>query len=423
MVVTDSKSLPAALALDAQALIIHSKRRRRNLLEGADWRVKRYLQMTGDVGPIIIATPTRAVLRYLAVEWSPPATIVQAIARLGLRSVTATKSHNLTVATRETGLPQALAAGSAAAGLALPNSFFMFFGSGNDRQRPVAFAFPGSGQYPDWLVKWSRMDSEPERGKHERDVRAAVARYPDVGEHVPRDLGRLSLGGAPASVETVAPGISLDGLWQRGDADKALSVGERVLEWLCDLAQASATPGCDPRALVVDDTGALGVDTNALIDTIANVPRVIAHNDLGTVNVLTDGSRFAVIDWEDGLIEGLPVVDVAYFVTTLLAMIHAPSDTRERARWCCALWRGDLPQSQFAFRWLRQAADRLGLDGAQAGALVTMSWLRGAHSDGDREYLRTEQTPDLGYYRGFVTEYWLRDERLGLGWQFDETSG
>lgn len=422
VVVTDSKSLPTALQLDARALIIHSKRRRGSVLVDADWRVERYLQMTGSDGPIIIATPTRDVLRYLAVEWSPPTTLVQTVARLGLRSVTATRSHNLTIATREAGSPHALAAGCAAAGLAQPDGFFMFFGSGNDRQRPVAFAFPAAGRDPEWLVKWSRTDNEPERGRHERHVRAAVARYPDLNEHVPRDLGRLTFAGSPASVETVAPGVSLDGLWQRGDVERALAVGERVLKWLCDLAQASAAPGSDARAFVVEDADALGVDATRLIDAIVDVPRVVAHNDLGTVNVLTDGSRFTVIDWEDGLIEGLPVVDVAYFVTTLLAMIHAPSEPRERARWCCALWRGELPESQFAFRWLRRAADGLGLDGVQTGALVTMSWLQGAHSAGDREHLQTERTPHLGYYRGFVTQYWLDDDRLGLGWQFDATA-
>lgn len=419
VVVTDSPSLGRALAIDARALIIHSKRRRRSPLATAGWQVQRYLELTGDHGPIIVASTTRQVLRYLAVEWSPPANTVEAIIRLGMRSPAATKVHNLTIATRERGLPQPLTAAAAAADVTAPDACFMFFGSGNDRQRPVAFAFAESAKDPDWLVKWSRSEAEPERGRREHQIRAAISRYPSLSGHISKDLGRLTIAGAPATVETVAPGISLDGLRARSGADQALAVGERVLAWLCDLSVESAVRSSDPEALIVDQAAALGVDPTGLLAAISDVPRVISHNDLGTVNVLTNGSRFTVIDWEDGLIEGLPIVDVVYFLTTLLATIHAPDDARERAQWCCALWRGDLPQSQIAFRWLRRSADALGLDNVQAGALVTLSWLHGAHSQRDRDHLQSVQTPTLGYARGFVPEYWVRDERLGLGWRFD----
>jgi hypothetical protein len=204
---------------------------------------------------------------------------------------------------------------------------------------------------------------------------------------------------------------------RRSPPARSIALGERVLDWICQLSARTRTPTAPAAALTGHDFGPLVFDAAALASRIGALPAVVAHNDLGTVNVVTDGRDFSIIDWEDARLAGLPMTDAVCFVTDLLATMHGPRGAQARAQWCCALWRGDLAQSPFAFRWMRAAAAAAGLSDDAAGALVVVSWLRAAHSSRDREYLASGGEPSLGYYRGAVAELWLADPRLGVHWR------
>ena len=122
-------------------------------------------------------------------------------------------------------------------------------------------------------------------------------------------------------------------------------------------------------------------DLDSFLPTELVLPRIIEHGDCAPWNVLVSRSRQVVlVDWESGDMDGMPYVDLAYFLTTAALMLDGPRGTLEESY--TRIWQGegDVAETVLAIdaTWRR----RLGLSEEVARALRLVAWIR--HADGER---------------------------------------
>lgn len=417
VVVAGARDVSRALAFEPAALIMRGGRSQSRRLERLGWRSRIWWAAADPLRPSLLATPDDHVVGYVLSTNHLPSD------RLGLANRRARLSGrigtlgNVVVATRAASAPWPLPVGAAVGAdlVEAPAGVALVLGTGNDHQRPTALCFPAGSKSPAAAIKWTRARDFDRGVGAEEVVMAHLVTEPDLAEHLPTPLGRLELPYGSAIVQRAAAGASLNAFARSRGSSAAMRIGESVVDWLCEVARRTRA-----ASAMVDPTQGVQfseAEADRLRSRLDGVPAVVAHNDLGSVNVLTDGHTFSVIDWEDATLAGLPVVDAAYFATDLLATLAAPNDAVGRARWCCALWRGELPQSSIAAAWVQRAGQAVGLSRDAIGALVVAAWVMAAHTDRDCAHIAGEGTLDLGYYPGFVAEMWRADPKLGLMWR------
>ena len=107
--------------------------------------------------------------------------------------------------------------------------------------------------------------------------------------------------------------------------------------------------------------------------------------------------------------------DLVYFLTDAFERLAGAATDRAREEHFAALWRGDLPTSRAAFRWVREAAAASDLPPEAVGPLVTLHWLSLASSDIDQTAaLGSAGAPEPPTAK--FARRWLRDPGLGAAW-------
>jgi hypothetical protein len=243
--------------------------------------------------------------------------------------------------------------------------------------------------------------------------------------HAPTVVARFSVEDRPTSIETVAPGVPLHsviGADDRGDA----ALIDRIARWIVELglATAQSPSALEPeRERLADAVVPAWVGRGAPHDLVARVPAVspvVQHNDLGCWNILTESGDFTVVDWESARPTGLPLWDLAYFLTDALATVATRGAPGDRLPTMLALLRGDLPHSARLFRLLLDGSAALGVPRAGIAPIVTLGWLHhglSAAARGATAFHRgvtTERGADAPLQR--LATRWLADVRLGPAW-------
>ena len=186
-------------------------------------------------------------------------------------------------------------------------------GAGGVRRRAVFYVFPPFAHEPDRVVKAGRLPGNAESfDRDERGLSAALAAGDVVARKAPRLLGRGEAGGTPYSVETALRG-------RQGGADP-----EAVVGWLREVGRATYRDG-----------------------------RVFRHGDVFPGNVVGSGRDFGLVDWEHADPAGLPLADLLFYAA------HVVKDPAGDAR---------------LRRWVREAADDLGLSAETVAANAAETW-------------------------------------------------
>lgn len=190
----------------------------------------------------------------------------------------------------------------------------------------VALVFPDGDSRPRLAVKLARSPASEAGVAREADVLSAVAS--DVGRaaEVPRLVFRTSLAGTEAVGETVVEGTPVaHGL----DLRSFGTLGPEVTDLL--VAVAAGRPSVPPavwRERLVDpavegfdrrfraEVGASAIDAaRRVLGSLPALPLVPEHRDCSPWNLLrTPAGRLALVDWESAEPEGLPAVDLVYFL-------------------------------------------------------------------------------------------------------------
>jgi hypothetical protein len=274
-----------------------------------------------------------------------------------------------------------------------PNRLSLLLGTGGPRSVSkvvlLAFAEPEDG--PLVAIKAPRVTEAADGVRREADVLERVGSRGVAG--VPRLLLRRECDGVPMIVETALAGRPLEGLI---DAGNLASWADRATDWLAELGRgATRRPAAHWREAIVEPSlgrferayaGVVDPDLLRAGATIArrigDLPSLPEQRDFGPWNVLVrpDGG-LAVLDWESGEAEGLPALDLLYF---LAYAAFAADGARDRDQRAASFVRSlDSANNTGALR--RSSLDRyaraIGLDPASLAPLRALVWLIHAYSD------------------------------------------
>jgi hypothetical protein len=256
----------------------------------------------------------------------------------------------------------------------------------------LAFAEPGST--PLVAVKAPRVDGAAVGIRREGAALTSLgARRSERVPGVPRVLFRREIDGVPLVGETALAGRPLESLL----APRSLGAWSmKVADWLAALANGGpALPASHWRDVIVEpvlsqfverfgrvvDRG-LVREGEAIVRSIGALPSVSEQRDFGPWNLLvTSAGELAVLDWESAEMEGLPALDLLYYLAYASFNVDRAQDRESRV----AAYRRSLDPvtSTGAVRrdCLARYLDALGLDSACLAPLRVLVWLIHAQSD------------------------------------------
>jgi hypothetical protein len=332
----------------------------------------------------------------------------------------------IAIGARTPGLPYVVAA---ARGLGVPPDagWFLTLGQGDDLSRNAFQLFRPGASTPDWVLKFARLPgySEPFE-RDERGLALAAAAGPLVARRASQLVGRFQVDGLEASLETAAPGKKLRAaLLAPGSQTRKLELVEAVAAWVLELGSTTAGPAdalAEERERLATDVvpawHGRGVSSDLVSDLPAVAP-VLQHNDLGTWNIVVDGTDFVVVDWESARRCGLPLWDLLYFLTDALTTLTASESPDDQDRVARELLRGEAPHSALLFQWVDRATATFELPRSAVGRIATLGWLHHGLSHGARTAaVRSVTEAEAGAPGpiGRIADFWLDDPALGLDW-------
>lgn len=301
----------------------------------------------------------------------------------------------------------------------------VLLGGGAILRRVAVLLHPPGEADASHVLKVERLPSGDARPDSEQVTSRLARRLGSPAVLVPVSVGAGSWNGLPATLEEAAPGRDLDGLLHRhaGAADAALPV---VTQWWTDLAQATARPPMPGAWRATGADAARRWPTHAAMATQAAerlegwaTPRVLEHGDVATCGNVVVGRRPAVIDWENGDEQGVPLRDLLPFLAYGLAVQGLPPDTELRAAAVLELCRGRSPRSAELGAAVREYVHRLGVPVEAVGPLALLSWL---HHGGARA-LDVAVLEELGLpahapdsVAQIIAAGWVADPQLSLDW-------
>jgi hypothetical protein len=289
------------------------------------------------------------------------------------------------VATRGSRRPALLDAAASTGAPVDGDDWYLLLGGGDDLQRLVWLCFAGG--VPRTAVKFTRVTGNAVPFDRDAAAGERLARLPAaVRERAVHHYGRLRVGDLEAVAESAAPGVPLQDLLEAGHDRREMI--DAVAQWIVDLGTATRDPD-----------------------------GVFQHTDLGTWNVLVDGARFTVVDWESSR-RGEPLWDLAYFLSDALTA-GGPRAAEARAKAILALHRGEAAESSRFFTWLERGAQTAGVDAV--GDVVLRGWqhhgrsLEARSQRGRELHGQTVAAADRGPLER-LAEPWADDPELGPAW-------
>jgi Phosphotransferase enzyme family len=330
------------------------------------------------------------------------------------------------VGTRSGRVPYVVAAARSRVAELPDAAWLLSLGRADALSRNVFHLFAPSEREPRFVVKFARSPGYEEPFvREEAGLRLAAEAGPTVAAHAPRLVGRFDVDGAFASIETAAAGEPLKRYLTRPIArESKLAALSEVAGWILDVGAATSRRADEPVASRTAIGKTAPSTEGRLVEKVlaasAEVPAVLAHNDLGSWNVIRNPSgSFVAVDWESARTEGFPLWDLVYFLTEALAtMDRAVEDGWEP--YIRELFLGNRAASRFLFDWIVRGADATSVPPDKVGPLLTLCWLHHSASTPLRrdtiERHRaggTTAVPPLER----VAEVWLSDPDLGPGWQ------
>ncbi len=303
----------------------------------------------------------------------------------------------------------------AAETLGIPSgaSWLLSLGTGDDLQRAVFHVL--SGPSARWVVKFSRIRGNA--GAFVRDARGlglARAAGNVVSRHAPELLGRLESEGLAVSVETAGQGRQLLHLLPQ----QPMALLDEIAAWTIHVGQRTAGQRTCRIPELIDLRGAVDDPrtVNALLDDLPPLPTVMQHNDLGSWNIISDGTSFTVVDWESARAAGPPLWDLLYFAADVLARVDGPADTDTLLRRTVRVFSGRSVHSARLWRWIQAAVADLGVPTAAVPRLAALCWIHHGRSAEQRATALAGARPAPLGHLARLASTWLAHEDLGPSW-------
>ena len=259
--------------------------------------------------------------------------------------------------------------------------------------KTVALIFAEPDPMPRVVVKRPRV---PEADGGLRREAAALAAVQALGPGGVPGVPRLLFSGEHAAgltvIETALTGQPLFSLL-RAETYRALAL--QATDWLVELGERGpARPASGGRSVVEQALETFTRQFGSLVDpvllreseqllgSLGSLAHVVEQRDFSPWNVhVGPAGDLVVFDWESAELDGVPMLDLVYFLT-YLAFFHDGALGRGRTR---QSYRRSLDPSTFTGQVQREAtgryAARLGFDPALARALRALTWMIHCRSD------------------------------------------
>jgi hypothetical protein len=259
--------------------------------------------------------------------------------------------------------------------------------------KAVLLAFAEPSPIPLVAVKAPRVDAAAAGIRREGAALTSLARRAEYIPGVPRMLFCREIESVPLVGETALAGRPLESLL----APRSLRTWSmKVADWLAALALGGPIlPAAYWRDAIVEpmlarfvelfgrvvDRGLLR-EGEGIVRGIGGLPSVPEQRDFGPWNLLvTSTGELAVLDWESAEVEGLPALDLLYYLAYASFNVDRAHDRDSRV----ASYRRSLDPSTATGAVRRDCLARylgaVGLGSTSLGPLRVLLWLIHAQSD------------------------------------------
>jgi hypothetical protein len=435
LVVAPARLWREALASGARGIVLEGGDRRTQL-HRAGLSATAHLPVPSAADPAVLLPLGRpTVARYALTQLAAPRSAAKALRNRVLGQALGWGARLpgvplVTVATAADPVPRLVQAAARELAMEAEIEWLLAPGRGDVLARGSLQLFPAGAREPSWALKFSRVRGHSDAfDRDECGLALAAAGGPVVQRHAPRFVGRFTVDGLEASLETAAPGPTLTAhLHGRHSRAHKLATIEAIAAWIVDVAAATSesadmlAPELDRLAEhVAPKWGPEGAGFEPRRE-LADVPATLQHNDLGSWNIVVYHGGFNALDWEDARAHGLPLWDLLYLLMDALAHLDSvPATLEQREQHFARLFRGELESSRVLFHWLGQAVTRLGLRREAIPELTAFCWMHHGLSPAVRreEMQRHGQSGAPSFWLQLVERLarrWLTDPGLGRSW-------
>ena len=252
---------------------------------------------------------------------------------------------------------------------------------------------PFAGATPAVAIKTARIPDAARGVEREADLLDVVhTRHDGELAGAPRVLFRARALDTTVVGESALAGVPL---LARLDARRYPTIAERVTDWLARLAEPAlsapqrsawehvALPAFDRFATefgpLVGDA-ALGRTKTALA-SLGELPVVAEQRDFSPWNVFEGAAGLVVLDWESGVADGIPALDLIYFVTHAAYYLEGAWVSGRYEDAYRAAWSLDSAIGRVNLACVERYLARLGVAVDLLPALRLLAWVLHSHSD------------------------------------------
>jgi hypothetical protein len=298
----------------------------------------------------------------------------------------------------------------------------VFAGGMDKRNKLTVVAFAESSRRPSVVVKLARSPLSEPGVAHEASVLDAIRDSPIAKiAAIPTPLFCGRLGGALAVAETAIDGRDL---WTILTRSSFPSVANQLADTLAALVPTGPAEDRWDRSvapIVAEFQHRFGevLDGDDLtrhvqkLRSLPPLPAVIEHRDCSPWNLMvTSEGKLAFLDWESAAPDGLPVLDLVYFLANAAFLVEGVLGSgRERETYARLL--GGSPTGAVVAEALSRYRERAGLPQSVIGPLRGLAWMM--HACVEHERIRLDH-PELGSHgwasRSLYLALWREEARI-----------
>jgi hypothetical protein len=289
-------------------------------------------------------------------------------------------------------------------------SWVLLTGGRRSINKVVGLVFADREQTPRLAVKFARSVSEEGPLRREAATLQMLERARPGLEGVPRILfleqrcGRLALG------ESAVHGRRL---LERLTRENFPDLAAQVTTWLVELAGTErARPPALWRSRLVeeprrkfeetfDESGSGDFErARSILSQLGQLPLVCEHRDCSPWNILvTDEGRLAFLDWESSEPNGLPALDLIYFLTQASFLLEGALDSGHVREAYARMLDPTTFTGTVVRRCEERYCERLDLDSSVIRPLRLLCWIVHSRSDYRHLELETAAPPDQSALR------------------------
>lgn len=281
------------------------------------------------------------------------------------------------------------------------SSLLLLTGGQRSINKVIALIAAAGDNQPRVVVKLPRvLESMPALEREATVLRTLQAQHPNGLSGVPRIVGTWGCDNFAGLVETVLRGQPLYTQLRRSNYRE---LALKATDWLIELA---GVPRPQPRAewwdrLVQPRLEEFEASFNVVIDhnrwqqsraflnTLDDLPLVCEQRDYAPWNVLIDhDAALVVLDWESAELQGLPAIDLIYFLTYLAFFIDGAMESKRFREAYRAMLNPQTFTGRIAAECQQRYIHRLGLAARVLHPLRLLTWL--IHSQSEYERLSAD---------------------------------